>query len=83
VFSGTLLLELVRVGLGRDEAYRIVQAASHEALEGGRHLREVALETAPIRDRLGREGVERAFDLQHHLRHVDAIFERTLREEGT
>jgi len=80
VFSGTLLLELARAGLQRDDAYRLVQAASREAWENGRELREVAGATEAIREALGAEALARAFDLRHHLRHVDAIFDRTLRE---
>jgi adenylosuccinate lyase len=82
VFSGTLLLLLVDSGLQRDEAYRLVQAASREVWEKGRELRDVALETPAIATRLGREALERAFDLAHHLRHVDALFERVRGAEG-
>ena len=41
VFSQAALLELIRGGMGRDEAYRMVQTAANEAAAGGRHLREV------------------------------------------
>jgi adenylosuccinate lyase len=78
VFTGTLLLDLVRAGMQRDVAYRLVQTASQAAADAGRGLRQEALETPEIRDRLGRDGIERAFDLEHHLRHVDAIFDRVL-----
>jgi adenylosuccinate lyase len=83
VFSQGLLLELVRNGLLRDDAYRLVQSASRTAWENSRHLRDVALETRGIVEALGREAVERAFDLEHHLRHVDVLFERVLGTEGT
>jgi len=82
VYSGTLLQELVQTGMQRDDAYRLVQAASQKAWESGRHLRDTVLETPAIRERLGPERIERVFDLQHHLRHVDAIFDRTLEEAG-
>jgi len=78
VFSGTLLLELVRAGLERDAAYRLVQAASRTAWEEGRELLAVAQETTAILTPLGRERLERCFDLQHALRHVDALFSRVL-----
>ena len=81
VFSGTLLLDLVHSGLGRDAAYRLVQAASCEVWEGKRGLQQVALETPAIAGQLGRERLQRVFDLDHHLRHVDALFERVLRPE--
>ena len=45
VFSQALLLDLVRTGMLRDEAYRVVQSASRTAWESARHLRDVALET--------------------------------------
>ena len=59
-----------------------MQSASRRAWESGRHLRDVALETPEVVDALGRAGVERVFDLQHHLRHVDAIFARVLGGEA-
>ncbi len=81
VFSQGLLLELVRGGMLRDDAYRLVQAASRTAWEESRPLRDVALETEAIVDALGRETVERVFDLKHHLRNVDVLFERVLKSE--
>ena len=81
VFSGALLLELVNAGLLRDDAYRLVQAASCESQASNRHLRAVALETPAIASPLGSERLERVFDLGHQLRYVDAIFERVLRAE--
>jgi adenylosuccinate lyase len=83
VFSQTLLLELVRAGKLREEAYRIVQSASRSAWEGGRPLRDVAMETPEVVDTLGRDVLERVFDLTYQLRHVDALFERVLQMEAT
>lgn len=81
VFSGTLLLELTNADRSRDEAYRLVQGASRQAWESGRSLLQVVLETEAIVAALGRQRIERIFDLGHHLRHVDALFERVLRAE--
>ena len=41
VFSHAALLDLIRGGMDRDEAYRVVQAASTEAMASGRDLRDV------------------------------------------
>jgi adenylosuccinate lyase len=41
VFSQAALLELIRGGMARDDAYRTVQSASAEAIASGRHLGEV------------------------------------------
>ncbi len=81
VYSHALLLALVEAGLQRDEAYRLVQDASRSAWEGENELRQVALASKAIVSHLGREGVERVFDLQHHLRHVERLFARVLEGE--
>jgi adenylosuccinate lyase len=41
VFSQAALLHLIRSGVDRDEAYRVVQEAAAQAIAGGRHLGEV------------------------------------------
>ena len=76
VFSQSLLLALVETGMSRDQAYRLVQAASRTAWDEARPLRDVALETPAIVEPLGRAAVGRVFDLQQHLRHVPALFAR-------
>ena len=82
VFSQALLLALVGAGLLRDRAYRLVQEASRAAREGERSLRDVALETEGIEAVLGRAQVEKVFDLDHQLRHVDQLFARVLEADG-
>ena len=81
VFSGALLLELARKGLSREDAYRLVQRHAMETWERGGDFRERVLGDPAIAEVLAKEEIDRAFDLGHALRHVDAIFERTLDEE--
>jgi adenylosuccinate lyase len=78
VFSGALLLELARKGLSREDAYRLVQRHAMETWERGGDFRERVLADPAIAEVLAKEEIDRAFDLGHALRHVDAIFERTL-----
>ena len=78
VFSGTLLLELARKGLSREDAYRLVQGHAMETWERGGDFRERVLADPAIAEVLSKEEIDRAFDLGHALRHVDAIFERAL-----
>jgi adenylosuccinate lyase len=84
VFSGALLLELARKGLSREDAYALVQRHAMDlwdhGWERGGDLRERVLADPAIAERLSKEEVERAFSLDHALRHVDAIFARTLGE---
>lgn len=83
VFSGTLLLELARKGLAREDAYRLVQAHAMDTWERGGDFRERVLADPAIAEVLSKEEIDRAFDLGHALRHVDAIFERALGRRRT
>lgn len=75
-FSGTVLLKLIEKGCSRQDAYRLVQEKAIKVQnEGGSLIDEVKDEVLPYMTLC--ELVE-CFDEKHHLRHVDAIFKRTL-----
>ena len=72
-FSHRLLLALVESGLGRDDAYRSVQAHAMRAWE------EESDFTALVRNDptlAGRVDLDTVFDLSATVRHVDTVFER-------
>jgi adenylosuccinate lyase len=77
-FSGTLLLALTARGVSREDAYRLVQRHAMETWDRGGQLRERVLADPEIAERLTKEEIDAAFSLEAALRHVDAIFERTL-----
>ena len=72
-FSQRLLLALVESGLGRDEAYRLVQRHAMRAWDEELDLRELVAADAQI---AGRIDLERVFDLDAYTRHVDTVFDR-------
>jgi adenylosuccinate lyase len=76
-FSEAVLLSLVRAGLPRQEAYVMVQRCALAAHAGEGKFRDNLGADADISSRLKPEELDAAFDLGHHLRHVDTIFERT------
>ena len=80
VFSGQLLLALTHKGLSREEAYALVQRHAMDTWEKGGDYRDRILADAKITGVLTKEEIDRAFSLEESLRHVDAIFERTLGE---
>jgi adenylosuccinate lyase len=80
VFSGALLLALAERGLTREDAYRLVQGHAMDTWEKGGQFLERVLADPEIGRVLGKEEVERAFDLGSALRNVDAIFARVLGE---
>jgi adenylosuccinate lyase len=79
-FSGTLLLALAGKGLSRESAYALVQGHAMETWDHGGDYRERVLADPKISEHLSKEEIDRAFSLDEALRHVDAIFDRTLEE---
>ncbi|MGH9044541.1 MAG: adenylosuccinate lyase [Acidimicrobiales bacterium] len=73
VFSQSVLLGLVKGGLTRDAAYRIVQGAARQATQSGRSLREV-LESDDALE-ITDQQIEEAFDLSRLLRHAGRVVE--------
>ena len=78
VFSGSVLLALARRGLTRQEAYRLVQRHALATWDEGGHLYDRLAADPEVAGKLGADTLAECFDLERQLRHVDAIFERTL-----
>ncbi|NAZ35552.1 adenylosuccinate lyase [Rubellimicrobium sp. CFH 75288] len=76
VHSQRVLLALTQAGLTREDAYAAVQRNAMRAWEGEADFKALLLADPEVAGALGRDGVEALFDLGHHLRHVDTIFER-------
>jgi adenylosuccinate lyase len=76
VFSGTVLLELARRGVSREQAYEWVQRNAMRSLREQRDFKDLLLADADVARVLSRGEIEQAFDLDAQLRNVDAIFER-------
>jgi adenylosuccinate lyase len=81
VFSGQLLQDLVEKGMPRDEAYKTVQENAMAAWETDTSFRERVGKDPRITNYLDSKSLEHTFDLQRHLRYVDAIFARVFVEE--
>jgi len=76
VFSHRLLLALVRAGLERGEAYRLVQRHAMRAWDEERDFRELVGADPEVTARLGAEALDHVFDLDATVEHVDVAFER-------
>ena len=74
------MLALVRKGLARQAAYEMVQRNALAARVGGRQgtFRALLGADADIARACRRADIDRAFDLEHHLRHAGAIIDRAL-----
>jgi adenylosuccinate lyase len=76
VFSGTVLLELARRGVPREQAYEWVQRNAMRAFHEQRPFKSLLLDDDEVTAVLPPAEIERAFDLDEQLRHVDHIFDR-------
>ncbi len=76
VFSGTVLLELARRGISREQAYDWVQRNAMRSFHEKRDFKELLLADADVTRVLSRPEIDKAFDLNDQLRNVDAVFAR-------
>ncbi len=81
VFSGRVLLALVEAGMGRDEAYAVVQGAAMQAWEGEGSFREMLQEKEEVRERLGTD-LGDLFDPAYATRNLGVVFERVEKLKG-
>jgi adenylosuccinate lyase len=76
VFSGTVLLELARRGISREQAYEWVQRNAMRAFHEQRDFKSLLLADADVTAVLTPGEIDKAFDLHDQLRNVDAIVDR-------
>jgi len=76
VFSGTVLLELARRGISREQAYEWVQRNAMRSFHEQKDFKSLLLADADMMNVLTPAEVEKAFDLNDQMRNVDVIFER-------
>ena len=76
VFSGTVLLELARKGVSREQAYEWVQRNAMRSLAEGHCFKKLLLADPDVTRALPPAELERAFDLGEQLKYVDTVFDR-------
>jgi adenylosuccinate lyase len=82
VHSQRVLLALTQAGASREQAYGLVQRNAMKVWEsdGALSLLEFLKADAEVTALLSPAEIEAQFDLGHHLKHVDTIFERVFGE---
>jgi adenylosuccinate lyase len=75
-FSQRLLLALVERGVGRDEAYRLVQELAARAWDEELDFPSLARADDRVAAHLDAGALAEVFSLDPYLRHVDTVFER-------
>src|SRR5690348_1297130 len=80
VFSGSVLLELARRGVSREQAYEWVQRNAMRAFHEQRDFKSLLLSDADVMKVLTPAEVEKAFSLDEQFHYVDQIFDRVFQE---
>jgi len=81
IFSERIMLELMRKGLSREDAYGLVQRNAMRVWQEGGNFKEIILKDPDITNILTPQLIEDAFDVRHHLNHVGTIFRRVFGRE--
>lgn len=82
LFSSHLLLHLVKAGLSREDAYQLVQSASH-SLKKGEHLRDKVASQKKITKYLTKKSIFEIFSGNSHKKAITGQIKRVLRELGS
>ena len=77
-FSEAVLLALVEAGMGRQDAYVLVQRNAMRAWKGEGRFRDNLAADADVSAKIPHEKIAKLFDLDHALQHVPGIVERAL-----
>jgi adenylosuccinate lyase len=76
VFSGTVLLELARRGISREQAYEWVQRNAMRSFHEQRDFKALLLADPDVTQVLTAAEIDTAFDLHDQLRNVEAVIDR-------
>ena len=83
VFSGSVLLELARRGISREDAYAWVQRNAMRSFSESSDFKALLLADTDITRVLSAEVIHEAFDLDAQLRNVGTIFDRVFGQVRT
>ncbi len=76
IFSQRVLLELIKKGMKREDAYTLIQKAALEAWNDEGDFKENLLKEKKILSLLTVDELEELFDVKYHLRYIDKIIGR-------
>jgi adenylosuccinate lyase len=80
-FSQLVLLALTEGGLDRDEAYRLIQRNAMAVWNEDCNFKDQLAADPEVMEHLSKGELEKLFDLNYFLKHVDTIFSQVFGEE--
>jgi len=76
VFSQRLLLALIKKGISRNDAYKMVQRCAKKVWEESLVLYDVVIDDVELNKKLSKQEIESVFDYKYHTKHVETILKR-------
>ncbi|MCR4337399.1 MAG: adenylosuccinate lyase [Candidatus Omnitrophica bacterium] len=76
IYSQRVLLELMKKGLTREEAYTIIQQCAMQVWQDTSDFKEVLYRDRKVRRYLKPSEIDSCFDIKYYTRHRDAIFKK-------
>ncbi len=77
VFSQKVMLTLVEKGMKREDAYQVVQENAHAAWNRpSGNFHDLIVKDTRVTDKLSSAEIEACFNPQHHLQHLDEVYQR-------
>ena len=76
IYSGALMLKLVRKGVLRETAYQWIQRNAMRVWDEGLDFHELILQDEDVREHLSEDEINATFGYEEKLKHVDTIFRR-------
>ena len=74
IFSQRVLIELMRKGLKRQDAYELVQRCAMKSWREGSQFKDILLNDKQLPQYLSRQELDKIFNLDYYLRYVNRIF---------
>ena len=79
--SQRVLLELTKQGISRERAYKIVQSVAMRSWKKNLNFQILLQKDEEVKKFLSKKDLAKIFDLNYHLKYVDFLFDRVLKNE--
>ena len=76
IYSQRVLLELMKKGLTREQAYEIIQRCAMQVWQETSDFKDILNRDRKVRKYLKPSQIEVCFDIKYYTRHTDTIFKR-------
>ena len=76
IFSQEVLLALIKKGMKREDAYRLVQEKAMKVWQNGKDFKTLLMSSEEVNKTLSEKELDELFDAKRSLKQVDYIFNK-------